>query len=636
MICTLLHVLLFFSANVIIPDTTIVDNNITFKGQIITIEEDTLCKGILIDNKFNKAIGFWDVEGDNLHVLFTNGYNSSESYYDNIGYDNEKGKKARHFYEYLKIGSRPKENKWIETIDEGNEAIWNKKTYHPEKGRWMIRRSRSHSDYERGIYYTKTQLHDVSWHWDHRLFIGYFGSFFVLFCGLLMLFKPITGDYKLLLPLKVSIIIGSIIMIVYYFLNSFLRRQILTPIWICACPFLLCELLKNRKLKRIVQFLICLVFLIGGECYQFLYLNEKTFLGDQSQIELHWRVGAGLVKRYYIKKMVNNMIPVVVNKGTPNEYVIYMNKYEFSEGDREVIIDEYTLFNIKRPAKDLSFREAQILSEKLSELTGLNFGLPRVEEYQSAIKGEESYETAEMGDEIKVRKGEPNENGFVFLTSNVAEYTYSYSNNKKRLNIDGDSLVQSFDFVFVSGLAENYGSKDLCYSMTNEHLLTMYDIVNKNDGGAGNIGFRIVYRPNDIGKREFVIKGKLRNEKKTSGFPEEILLLSLNGNAVSNMANYETFQERLIESRFREKEIKAIDLSSDKTVQLNMPVGYEYYDFIPEFSFKDVGKAHFLLLPPDEFEKRLKAGIEYLEQFEKSKDSTDANKDNINDSIDDL
>ncbi len=88
-----------------------------------------------------------------------------------------------------------------------------------------------------------------------------------------------------------------------------------------------------------------------------------------------------------------------------------------------------------------------------------------------------------------------------------------------------------------------------------------------------------------MGARRFRIVGHLRSDRRHSNLPDKIGLVSIDGNYIDKMSNYESFEELLVEIRFRSKTIQAIDLSNNKWVTFNQPKGYEYYDFEPQFLY---------------------------------------------------
>lgn len=154
----------------------------------------------------------------------------------------------------------------------------------------------------------------------------------------------------------------------------------------------------------------------------------------------------------------------------------------------------------------------------------------------------------------------------------MPEYTSNYHTGNYRLGLAADTLIRSYNNVVVTGSA---------YECMDSISLS---VVNKNIRD-GFVGFRLVYRPNDIGARTFFIMGYLRSDKKYSNLPSKIKLVSIDNYYVKNLDNYESFEELLIECRFKNRTIKAVDLSNNKEFIFHHPMGFEYYDFEPQFSF---------------------------------------------------
>lgn len=272
--------------------------------------------------------------------------------------------------------------------------------------------------------------------------------------------------------------------------------------------------------------------------------------------------------------MFSNMIPVLVeSKG--KEYILYISKYEFSEDDFNIVVDEpmnwlNVLFKFNRPLDNLSFRESQIMLELLQKITGVKFDFLSYDEWKAAALYK-SHVPNNM-DYSDVNEGDVNDNGLVNILGNMPEYTSNYYSGNYRIGLAADTIIKSYNNVAIAGSAYK------CADSIN------LSFVNKNTR-MGRVGFRLVYRPNDIGVRKFCIKGYLRSDKKHTQLPQYIELVSMDGHSVEEFSCYESFEEFQIECRFKNKIIHAIDLSNNKEFSFQHPKGFEYYDFEPHFSF---------------------------------------------------
>lgn len=308
-------------------------------------------------------------------------------------------------------------------------------------------------------------------------------------------------------------------------------------------------------------------------CYkQFYDTNEKLRLSDGYELNLKWQKGTGLIRRAYIRKLFSNMIPVKVNSNN-EDYVLYVSKYEFSDGDLSVITNESfsSIFGCsKRATCGLSFRESQVVLEMLKALTGVKTDFLSYNEWKSIAKcNKHSSNDFEYG---KVTIGNSNEDGLFNILGNVPEFTSNYYNNNYRVGMAADTIFRAYNNVVVAGSA--YRSNDSIN----------FSFVNKNFR-EGLVGFRVIIRPNDIGTRKFTIKGHLRSDRKYSGLPEKIELISIDGHCIENISNYESFEEILIECSTKKRTIEAIDLSLNKVISFEHPKGLSYYDLVPEFYF---------------------------------------------------
>ncbi|MBO7074730.1 MAG: hypothetical protein J6W12_07470 [Bacteroidales bacterium] len=582
--------------HVIVPDTTVFLSDGRFKGQLVVVNEDTLYKGTIRDNKFNTGRGYWDLNWDKLHLYIING--AGDIIYRNNSYDNDIASKSCWFWELLEINrSSLKKCSWTEWLVGDEDDRWIRyKTYKPKTREWQIISFIENTDYANGIKYSDDFLHDWDWTSDDNIMWNLALSI-ILIWGLYMLLTPISGNHRYLIPNKVSIIIGIVLFVGYCFLDRFTRKQMITPIIIASVFYILYLFINNDRIKQITL-LLSFVFLIGGESYQFFILKDTAYLHDGKKVQLNWRRGTDVIKRMRIKRIINNMIPIHIPDSDGNlKYTVYINKYEFTNGDKGIVSDAlFGCINSKRPLYNISYREAQLLTENMCKLTGLKFDLPTLDEFNCAKKDEYSYEY--YADEKKVNNGKPNAYGLYHMTSNVPEYTSSYSNMKTKIGLAGDTLIKSYDYVFVDGGVYICGTNDIFYSLADNHI-QIYSVVNKNYN-IDNCGFRLVYRPDNIGSREFVIKGVLRNDKHCANYPKHIQLLSIDSHEINSMPNYESFQEKLIERRFHNSKLTAIDLTTNELIQLDIEPGYEPYDFYPEFSFNGTDINQILLVPKKE------------------------------------
>ena len=594
-------------------DTTFVSSeNIVFKVQKVIVQGDTLYRGVSFDDAFNKEKGFWTLGLTPLYSI-EKGMSSLTSMF-NSGYQLPKDidlglpLNLPWYWEgfVFSTDKNDKDNRWFENIVYPESKWLYTRYFFPKEHRWIICKAfiGSSSDYKVGSVYDDEMIRKQDWYpsdiiWD------FLALLIVFIFGLYIFLAPLSGeDRPRIISNRIAWLLALCFSVGYCTLSGFVRKQMATPIIIMSGPFLLCRFIRNSKIKKSMQGLCALMMLLG-EGYQFLRVNESVSLGDGSVVQIHWKVGTDIYKRFHVKKMIGNMLPIKVSDSSEDDYTVYLNRYEFSERDYDFISDSFFAFlGSTDPYSSASFRECQIMTERLSMLTGLTFDIPTLNEWLSAVD-EEDEETdgdnAKMADERNVYSGRPNGNGLYNLTSNVAEYTSSY-NPKLRIGLSGESLLESFDFVFVGGSAYDGVIAQWCLGVTERSDSVLLSVSQKNHN-LGDVGFRLAYRPENVGKREFSISGFIREDIKPEignlgyDYPEEIILESLNDVSVSSIPNYETLQERLIESLFTEKRIKATDVSTNKEVSFSMPPGLEYYDFVPEFHFHDVVQKQVLILP---------------------------------------
>ena len=357
------------------------------------------------------------------------------------------------------------------------------------------------------------------------------------------------------------------------FLDLNVINQLFLPLMcLCATALLFMIPRYSGTIRRIGQLILGIIIILFFALKQYVFIDSSITLSDGYELNIKWKRGTCLIKRAYIRNILSNLIPVKVNSND-EEYTLYVSKYEFSSGNAGVVSDEVLMWlfgSSKDPLYNFSFRESQVMLEYLNILTGVKFDFLTYGEWCSISKGKKH--APNNIDYCKVNKGDVSEEGLVNILGNMPEFTSSYYPDNYRLSLAADTMFRAYNYVAVAGSAFE------CSDSLN------VSIVNKNVRN-GLAGFRLVFRPDDIGARKFNIQGFLRSDKAYTGLPERIELLSVDGRHVKDLYNYESFEELLIEGRMKDRRFEAVDLSDNKVFDYNQPEGLEYYDFEPVFTF---------------------------------------------------
>lgn len=433
------------------------------------------------------------------------------------------------------------------------------------------------SFYNDGLYFSGTafdakrtaiyELSDDVSHSEDKFMIKLI--FFILVFTAFAVTVPIWEDFA-----WVWLLVGFLISLCStVFIDLSIVSQLFLPLLcLSATAFLFKIPQYSGTIRTVGQLILAGVIIVFFGLKQFVCVDDTIRLSDGYELNLTWKRGSCLIKRLYVKSMLSNLVPVAVN-ANGEEYTLYISKYEFSGGNYSVVSDEALswLFGLcKDPLYNFSFRESQILMEYLNLLTGVRFDFMSYQEWASITK-DKNHSPNDL-DYCKVTKGDVSDDGLVNILGNMPEYTYSYYSGNYRVGMAADTLVQSYTNVLVAGSAFE------CSDSLN------LSIVNKNVRN-GLVGFRLVFRPDDIGARKFSVKGFLRSDKVSTGLPKKISLVSVDGLRVEELANYESFEELLIEGRLADRKFEAVDLSDNKVFYYDQPQGLEYYDFVPEFTF---------------------------------------------------
>lgn len=520
-------------------------------------EDFTLTTGFYLDNGNEEVCGNWrTINGANDTTYFNVQYNKVVQI-ESIWYDKE-------YYQLSKINlSSPN---WKE--------IAYCKSYKNDEQEWAIYTKTTDDVFQFGSAYNidKNIFYDISYeenHSDDNLMIS-ITLFFLIYVAWIVFLPLWDNDNVVLVWSFVGFLLSLISSI---FIENHLQRQLFLPLLAIVLTSVLFKIPQYiGKIRYISQFILGVMIISFFAYNQFFVLNETVKFADGQKIDIKWQRGTCLIKRFYIRKIFSNMTPVLVNSDG-NEYVVYVSKYEFSEDELSVINNEIFFWfcgSFNSPLDNLSFREAQIVLEILRNCTDVKFDFLSYKEWRAAsLYKKHSPNQLEYED---VNEGKANDNGLVNILENMPEYTSNYYAGNYRLGLAADTLIRSYNNIIVAG------SPYQCTDSIN------IGFVNKNIRD-GRVGFRLVYRPNDIGSTKFCIMGHLRSDRNYMERPKSIKVVSIDGHRIEDLSNYESFEELLIECRFKNKIIEAIDLSDGKIFNIQNPKGFEYYDFEPIFSF---------------------------------------------------
>lgn len=546
----------------------------TFIGTQSTIWSDSTSnyfKGLVTTTDFCQSKGYYQIENESFNPLFvriTNAATDTILSYLSTGH----GKYIRNiFSKDLFI--------YDEITGNSTDSIFSySKSYDSDKNRWTI--SYKFNDYQYGCSYTpqNDSLKDISTSSDSDSpFMWTLHYIIMIILSLAILFYPLVNFWDNPILSKIIVIISvALIFLGLILVDTWTQKQ-LSFIFFSLLPIpLLSALVRKKLLHLILHALLCTIVISSWIYFLFYNLNDNATLSDGTKVSIHWRKGTDCIKRHLIKKMLNKMVPVSVSDHG-KQYTVYVNKHEFSETDFKVLNDEmyewaFALFGIhEKPLNDFSFREAQIVLSMIKNLSDIKLDFLSYHEWQSASRGIH-HAIRQVDSELRdVDDGAANEVGLVNIADNASEYSSSYAQGV-RISICGDTLYPSFDGVLVCG---NAFSDDEPKDST---------IINKNLR-IGSVGFRLSYRPQDIGAQKFHIIGHLRSDISIS-LPRNILLVSVNGRYFKSFDSYESFEEFMIENRGSKKLIEAIDhLNPNSIIKITMPPGLGYYDFVPYFSF---------------------------------------------------
>lgn len=528
-----------------------------FRGTQIEMSGDTLYKGLAKHDNFLVVRGFWDSDYNEISNIYTRGgfrtyYISSlindetqlvriyeDSFTQNC-YNNDDPE----FIYGLKYTAKGHYWNSIYSFYEDEmltSSVWN------EKGIWGTSRKE-----------------------DSSAEVGCAWIFVCLLCSLLFrrISKKLPEPYAAWALILIWLIIPTLSVIIYTPEAIF---SMTLPFFIIAIFFLIFRHLIGfeRKWSLNIYFSIVIsVFAIFLGC-QVLIRKTKVPMADGTHLELMWKPGTDLVKRSLIKSLVSDLVPVEVSNHDKS-YTIYVSRYELRESFYSITTDEMfswlTLIRRDQPKARISYRGVRAYLRFLKRLTGVSFDLLTMEEWLSLVEDRQiserpSYEYFGVDDETS------DENGLVFMTGNLPEMSSDCINVNKHVNADGENLLDVYSGNIVCG-----------FNTVNEFKSNVFS---KNDPRRSH-GFRLVYRPNDIGHVYYDVIGRKRAGCRED-LPESIIMKSLNSWSAElhyRVLDLEFFQEAIVRSLFEEKRIVAYSVEDDKEVAFvdTEPLGS--YDFI--------------------------------------------------------
>ena len=533
--------------------------------------EDSLnvYKGKHTNVNFTQAFGFFKIQGEEITPLYArivNGASDTCFMNSNIWESNRIYESFnQHNYTYLEI------------VGDTVPYYLRSKYYDYSKNKWYIQTKTE--DYAWGHRYDSSLNHieDLSEDYSTDKYMLYLIFAILVALALWAILNPISGGKRWQVHPGICIVLSTVFIIASLFIvDRWIQLQLFWPLMSFWTLFILLGLYKSETIRIAIFHLsisFLLIFLWGY--FYFYSLESHVNLSDGEKIQIHWRKGTDWAKRLIIKRILHDMVPVpVTDHGT--SYTVYICKYEFTEGELAILNDDifgwipYLFHN--DALTGLSFREAQIILQKIGNLSGVKLDFFTYSEWQSASMGIEH--ACHKNELVSVDDGTPNKFGLINIASNAPEFTSSYYPTIK-LSINADTLIGTVNNVYVAGSAY-VSNNPMSYSLVNKNLR------------EGDVGFRLIYRPGGIGARKFRVKGYKRTNNNDTNTPLEILIVSIDNRLITSFPNYESFEEYLIEHFYKTKHIDAFNLQTKKVENVIIPPGFGIYDFVPYFIFDGI------------------------------------------------
>lgn len=251
---------------------------------------------------------------------------------------------------------------------------------------------------------------------------------------------------------------------------------------------------KNCRTQADYEFFAQKTDFFRSECEDSLYcfkeltrniipINDAKNTGKKDSIRVNWGKNCSLQQLHTLRNLINNMMYVEKGTfimGTANtvglegvecdvtiEKDYYIGKFEVTEYEWNVVMNDSTTINKKLPMAMISWNDCQEFIRKLQTLTGLLFSLPTESQWEYAAKknGEKDWiyagsntpkdvanynESSKNGTIEETGNRAPNGLELYDMSGNVSEWCSDGDGNDNRKRVRGGSFMSSLEEIVVT------------------------------------------------------------------------------------------------------------------------------------------------------------------------------------------
>ncbi len=251
---------------------------------------------------------------------------------------------------------------------------------------------------------------------------------------------------------------------------------------------------KNCRTQADYEFFAQKTDFFRSECEDSLYcfkeltrniipINDAKNTGKKDSIRVNWGKNCSLQQLHTLRNLINNMMYVEKGTfimGTANtvglegvecdvtiEKDYYIGKFEVTEYEWNVVMNDSTTINKKLPMAMISWNDCQEFIRKLQTLTGLLFSLPTESQWEYAAKknGEKDWiyagsntptdvanynESSKNGTIEEIGNRAPNGLELYDMSGNVSEWCSDGDGNDNRKRVRGGSFMSSLEEIVVT------------------------------------------------------------------------------------------------------------------------------------------------------------------------------------------
>lgn len=173
----------------------------------------------------------------------------------------------------------------------------------------------------------------------------------------------------------------ALMVLMWVFMDDYAIWSLTVPVFAFYIFYGCGSILAKNRVSKVLKWLgVVSFFLLVA--FQYLWISETVNLRDGTEIPLHWKRGTDPIKRLVGKNLIRSLVAV---EGQEQK----ISTHELRNYEKAILGGEncswFSFFHPGESASELSFKDAEIIIETISEITGNHeFALPLNQTFKSA------------------------------------------------------------------------------------------------------------------------------------------------------------------------------------------------------------------------------------------------------------